>query len=52
MSKAFELPIPASVVKAMGNGKFLVSAQLSSQEHHLYLDDEKDRSKLLKKLKS
>ncbi len=52
MSKAFELPIPASVVKAMGNGKFLVSAQLSSQEHHLYLDDEKDRSKLLKKLKA
>ncbi len=48
---AFELPIPASLLKSLGNHKHLISAQLSSAEHHLYLDRKEDRSKLLKKLK-
>lgn len=52
LTKAFELPIPASIIKALEDNKFLISAQLTSQEHHLYLDDPKDRSKLLKKFKA
>jgi dipeptidyl aminopeptidase/acylaminoacyl peptidase len=51
IEKAFELPIPASVVKYLGHHKYLIQAQLSSFEHHLYLDAKDNRKDLLKKMK-
>ncbi len=51
LSPAFELPMQATILKSLGNDKHLVSAQLTSAEHHLYLDQASDREKSLKKLK-
>ncbi len=51
IEKAFELPMPASIVKYLGKHKFLVQAQLSSYEHHLYLDQKENRKDLLKQMK-
>ena len=51
IEKAFELPMPASVIKYLGQHKYLVQTQLSSYEHHLYLDPKEDRKDLLKKMK-
>jgi dipeptidyl aminopeptidase/acylaminoacyl peptidase len=51
IEKAFELPIPASVIKYLGKHKYLVQAQLSSFEHHLYLDPKENRKDLLKEMK-
>jgi len=51
IEKAFELPMPASVLKYLGNHKYLVQSQLSSFEHHLYLDKKENRKQLLKQMK-
>lgn len=51
VKKGFELSIPATVIHALGHQKFVVSAQLSSAEHHLYLDPKEQRKSLLKKIK-
>lgn len=51
IEKAFELPMPASVIKYLGQHKYLVQAQLSSFDHHLYLDPKENRKDLLKKMK-
>jgi dipeptidyl aminopeptidase/acylaminoacyl peptidase len=51
LEKAFELPIPASVVKSLGNQKYVITSLLSSTDHHLYLDPKEQRKDLLKKIK-
>ncbi len=51
LEPAFELPMPVQLIQVLDEDRILVSARLSSDEHHLYLDDLKHRKDLLKSLK-
>jgi dipeptidyl aminopeptidase/acylaminoacyl peptidase len=51
LEKAFELPMPVQIIKALNNDKLLLKAQLTADEHHLYLDDEEQRKAFLKQQK-
>lgn len=50
LEKAFDIPMPVQVIKAIGN-KLILKAQLTPDEHHLYLDQEDEREAFIKEQK-
>ncbi|MCD4827244.1 MAG: S9 family peptidase [Acholeplasmataceae bacterium] len=50
LEKAFDLPMPAQVIQVIGN-KLVIKAQLTPDEHQLYLANEADRKTFLKEQK-
>lgn len=51
MEKAYEFSFPASIVKVLKDQKLLLTANLSREQHHLYLDSEDDRKAFLEQEK-
>lgn len=51
LEKAFEFPMPVQILKALHDNKLLFKAQLTADEHHLYLDNEDVRKDFLKQQK-
>jgi dipeptidyl aminopeptidase/acylaminoacyl peptidase len=51
LEKAFDLPMPVQIIKALNDDKLLLKAQLTADEHHLYIDDKDTRKDFLKQQK-
>lgn len=47
LEKAYEFSFPASIVKVLKDQKLLLTANLTREQHHLYLDSEEDRKAFL-----
>jgi len=47
IEKAYEFNFPASIIKVLKDQKLLLSANLSKEHHHLYLDSEEQRKVFL-----
>lgn len=51
LEKAFELPMPVQIIKALNDNKLVLKAQLTPDEHHLYLYGSDERKDFLKQQK-
>jgi len=51
LEKAYVFPFPASIVKVLKHQKLLLTANLTREQHHLYLDNEDDRKAFLEQEK-
>lgn len=48
LEKAYTFKFPASIIKVLNPNQLLLSANLTREEHHLYLDQEEERKAFLK----
>lgn len=51
LEKAFELPMPVQIIQALNQDKLVLKAQLTPDEHRLYLDQDDARKEFLKEQK-
>lgn len=49
--KAYEFPMPCSIHKVLDQNTLLISATLTSEQHHLYLKNTEERKSYIKELK-